>query len=53
MTGCSIQQRKEAIEGYEKVGRPDSAEKERLEMEILNEYLPKEDQNAEKKARTE
>ncbi len=35
-----IKKRKEAIELFEKGGRNDLAEKERKELEILNEYLP-------------
>lgn len=35
-----IKKRKEAIELFEKGGRVDLAEKERKELEILNEYLP-------------
>jgi uncharacterized protein YqeY len=36
-----IKKRKEAIELFEKGGRIDLAEKEKRELEILNEYLPK------------
>ncbi|MCS7230223.1 MAG: GatB/YqeY domain-containing protein [Candidatus Kryptonium sp.] len=35
-----IKKRKEAIELFEKGGRSDLAEKEKKELEILNEYLP-------------
>ncbi len=35
-----IKKRKEAIELFEKGGRNDLAEKEKKELEILNEYLP-------------
>ncbi len=34
--------RKDAIEAYEKVGAIDRADKERLELKILQEFLPKE-----------
>jgi len=34
--------RKDAIEAYEKVGATDRADKERLELKILQEFLPKE-----------
>lgn len=33
--------RREAIEGAEKAGRPDIAEREKNELEILTDYLPK------------
>ena len=36
-----VKQRKESIELYEKGNRPDLAELETKEMEILNNYLPK------------
>lgn len=36
----AIKKRKEAIELYEKGGRPDLAAKERQEIEIISEYLP-------------
>jgi len=35
-----VKQRQDAIEGFEKGGRPELAEKERIEMAILNTYLP-------------
>lgn len=35
-----IKKRREAIEGFEKGGRTESAQKEREEMEILKKYLP-------------
>lgn len=34
--------RKDAMDGYEKGGRPDSAEKEKIELDILKAYLPPE-----------
>lgn len=36
-----IKKRKDAIEAYEKVSAVDRAEKEKMEMQILQEYLPK------------
>lgn len=36
-----VKQRQDAIEGFEKGGRPELAEKERIEMTFLNAYLPK------------
>jgi len=39
--------RKDAIEMYEKGGRPDLAEKEKQEMEIISEFLPKQLSQAE------
>ncbi len=36
-----VKQRKESIELYQKGNRPDLAELETKEMEILNNYLPK------------
>ena len=48
-----IKQRREAAEGYEKVGRPDSAEKDLSEMAVLKEYMPEEDVNANQEARTQ
>jgi uncharacterized protein len=36
-----VKQREDSIAGFEKGGRPELAEKERREMEILNGYLPK------------
>ena len=35
-----VKKRREAIEGFEKGQRPEMAEKERKEMEILQQYLP-------------
>lgn len=35
-----LKRREEAIEAYKKGGRPESAEKERKEAEILKEFLP-------------
>lgn len=35
-----VKMRREAIEGAEKAGRPEIAERERKEMDILAEYLP-------------
>lgn len=35
-----IKKRREAVELYEKGGRPELAEKEKKELEILKEYLP-------------
>lgn len=34
-------QRKDSLEIYEKEGRDDLAEKEKMEMEVINRYLPK------------
>lgn len=36
-----VKQRQDSIESFEKGGRPELAEKEKLEVEILNNYLPK------------
>ena len=36
-----VKQRHDAIEGFEKGGRPELAEKERIELTFLNAYLPK------------
>jgi len=36
-----VKQHRDSIEGFEKGGRPELAEKERREIEILNNYLPK------------
>lgn len=38
----SAKMRKEAIEEFDKAGRKDLADKERAELEIIKEYLPKE-----------
>ena len=35
-----VKQRQDAIEGFEKGGRPELAAKEKMEMEMLNAYLP-------------
>jgi uncharacterized protein len=35
-----VKQRRDSIEGFEKGGRPELAEKERREIEILSSYLP-------------
>jgi len=36
-----VKQRQDAIEGFEKGGRPELADKERAEIEVLTGYLPK------------
>jgi uncharacterized protein len=36
-----VKQRQDSVAGFEKGGRPELAEKERREIEILSEYLPK------------
>lgn len=36
-----VKQRQDSVEGFEKGGRPELAEKERAEIEVLNAYLPK------------
>jgi len=36
-----VKQRQDSIEGFEKGGRPEQAEKERKEIEVLHEYLPR------------
>jgi uncharacterized protein len=36
----AAKKRKEALELYEKNNRPELAEKERLELEVINQYLP-------------
>jgi uncharacterized protein YqeY len=35
-----VKKRKDAVDSYEKVGRPDRAETEKAEMAILEEFLP-------------
>ena len=35
-----VKQRQESVQGFEKGGRPDLAEKERKEIDYLTEYLP-------------
>ncbi len=35
-----IKQRKDSIEQYDKAGRQELADKERAELEIINEYMP-------------
>lgn len=40
VVSSEVKRRKEAIEGFEKGKRPEMAEKERKEMEILMRYLP-------------
>jgi hypothetical protein len=35
-----VKQRQESVQGFEKGGRPDLAEKERREIDYLTEYLP-------------
>src|SRR3954468_8186398 len=36
-----VKQRQDSIESFEKGGRPELAEKEKTELDILNSYLPK------------
>lgn len=36
-----VKQRHDSVEGFEKGGRPELAAKEKVEIEILNAYLPK------------
>jgi uncharacterized protein YqeY len=36
-----VKQRLDSIESFQKGGRPELAEKEKREIEVLNEYLPK------------
>ena len=38
---AATKKRKEAIEVYEKAGRPDLAQQERAELEVISLYLPK------------
>ena len=40
MVNSEVKKRREAVEGFEKGGRMESAEKEKEEMEILKKYLP-------------
>jgi len=40
VVAAEAKKRKEAIEGFEKGGRKESAEKEKKELEILKKYLP-------------
>lgn len=40
IAGKEIKQRKDSIEQFEKGGRPELAEKEKLEMAVLAKYLP-------------
>ncbi|MGC1480977.1 MAG: GatB/YqeY domain-containing protein [Chthoniobacterales bacterium] len=35
-----VKKRQDSVAGFEKGGRPEMAEKERAEIEVLNEYLP-------------
>lgn len=42
-----VKKRKESIESYEKGGRPELAEKEQAELEILQKYLPEQISNEE------
>lgn len=37
-----VKQRQDSIEGFEKGNRPELAQKERMEVEVLSAYLPKE-----------
>lgn len=41
MLNTAAKKRKDAIEIYEKAGKPEIADKERAELEIIQEYLPK------------
>ncbi len=41
MLNSALKKRKEAVEQYEKGNRPDLAEKEKAEINIILEYLPK------------
>ncbi|MDO8588780.1 MAG: GatB/YqeY domain-containing protein [Armatimonadota bacterium] len=45
--GREVKRRREAIEGYEKGGRQELVDKERRELAILSEYLPKQLDEAE------
>lgn len=40
VVSAEIKKRKEAIEHYEKAGRGELAEKERVEVEVLSQYMP-------------
>lgn len=40
LVGKEIKQRKDAIEQFEKGGRPELAEKEKAELKVLEKYLP-------------
>jgi len=40
VVNLEVKKRREAVEGFEKGGRMESAEKEKEEMEILKKYLP-------------
>lgn len=40
LAGKEMKQRKDSIEQFEKGGRPELAEKEKLEMAVLEKYLP-------------
>ncbi|MFH1509734.1 MAG: GatB/YqeY domain-containing protein [Candidatus Nealsonbacteria bacterium] len=40
VVNSEVKKRREAIEGFEKGGRMESAQKEKQEMEILKKYLP-------------
>lgn len=42
-----VKQRKDSIDGFEKGGRPEAAEEERREIEVLKNYLPAELANEE------
>ncbi len=48
---ANAKKRKEAIEMFEKGGRPDLVEKESKELEIIREYLPKQLSNEEIESR--
>jgi uncharacterized protein YqeY len=45
-----VKQREDSIAGFEKGGRPELADKERREIEVLSQYLPKALSEAETKA---
>ncbi|MDO8683092.1 MAG: GatB/YqeY domain-containing protein [Armatimonadota bacterium] len=44
---CESKRRREAIEEYQKAGRQELADKERMELAILSEYLPEQMDEAE------